>query len=182
MKKIMIAAAIVCAAAVSQAASVYWTCKDVEVSTGVAAGGAAYFVNAAVLAQADMLDLAGEGATAVSAALNGSYAFSGADGDYGVGKTDSVENSVLGLGNGKDYKVYLVLFDTATISDSSNFYVTEVKDLSTLEGADDKASVKWGSQEAVGNWNAVSAATPEPTSGLLLLLGMAGLALKRKRA
>ena len=29
-----------------------------------------------------------------------------------------------------------------------------------------------------GNW----AAVPEPTSGLLLLLGMAGLALKRKRA
>ncbi|MBR4616199.1 MAG: PEP-CTERM sorting domain-containing protein [Kiritimatiellae bacterium] len=28
------------------------------------------------------------------------------------------------------------------------------------------------------NW----AAVPEPTSGLLLLLGMAGLALKRKRA
>ena len=30
----------------------------------------------------------------------------------------------------------------------------------------------------VGKWSAV----PEPTSGLLLLLGMAGLALKRKRA
>ncbi len=37
---------------------------------------------------------------------------------------------------------------------------------------------------AVGTWSAKSAtqAAPEPTSGLLLLLGMAGLALKRKRA
>ena len=32
----------------------------------------------------------------------------------------------------------------------------------------------------VGGWTA--AAVPEPTSGLLMLLGMAGLALKRKRA
>ena len=32
-----------------------------------------------------------------------------------------------------------------------------------------------------GNW-ALAQAVPEPTSGLLLLLGMAGLALKRKRA
>ena len=34
---------------------------------------------------------------------------------------------------------------------------------------------------AAGGWAAASAA-PEPTSGLLLLLGMAGLALKRKKA
>lgn len=34
-----------------------------------------------------------------------------------------------------------------------------------------------------GNWQmAQAAAVPEPTSGLLLLLGVAGLALKRKRA
>ncbi|MBR3923740.1 MAG: PEP-CTERM sorting domain-containing protein [Kiritimatiellae bacterium] len=33
----------------------------------------------------------------------------------------------------------------------------------------------------MAGWTEVSAA-PEPTSGLLLLLGMAGLALRRKRA
>lgn len=31
-------------------------------------------------------------------------------------------------------------------------------------------------------WIAAAEPTPEPTSGLLLLLGVAGLALKRKRA
>lgn len=35
----------------------------------------------------------------------------------------------------------------------------------------------------INNWSSVAAqSVPEPTSGLLLLLGMAGLALKRKRA
>ena len=33
-----------------------------------------------------------------------------------------------------------------------------------------------------GSWNYTANAVPEPTSGLLLLLGVAGLALKRKRA
>jgi len=33
-----------------------------------------------------------------------------------------------------------------------------------------------------GQWSSMSTATPEPTSGLLLLIGMAGLALRRRRA
>ena len=44
------------------------------------------------------------------------------------------------------------------------------------------ATIQFGNMQSAtqnaGNW----AAVPEPTSGLLLLLGMAGLALKRKRA
>ena len=35
---------------------------------------------------------------------------------------------------------------------------------------------------ATGNFNAISEVVPEPTSGLLMLLGMAGLALRRRRA
>ena len=35
---------------------------------------------------------------------------------------------------------------------------------------------------SVGGWTAAGGAIPEPTSGLLMLLGLAGLALKRKRA
>ncbi len=45
---------------------------------------------------------------------------------------------------------------------------------------------KWvqgfATSSSIDNWNVQPAPIPEPTSGLLMLLGMAGLALKRKRA
>ena len=76
-----------------------------------------------------------------------------------------------------------MIFDTATVTDASKFYVTPAKGLVTMSG-DFTASMAFGSQSTnsknAANWSAVAA--PEPTSGILLLLGMAGLALKRKRA
>ena len=185
MKKLIVAAAIVCAAVITQAASVSWTCKEVMNSTGAEASGLAFFVNAATLDRADALALAGKGASAISSALEGFYSYMGSEGTFSVGKSDAVANATLGLKDGQDQNAYLIIFDTATITDSSKFFVTETKNVLTLTGADDVASIKWGSQleatTASGVWGSASS-VPEPTSGLLLLLGMAGLALKRKRA
>ena len=55
----------------------------------------------------------------------------------------------------------------------------------TLSGRLESAAESLGSNTTIANSTLSSAtwtAVPEPTSGLLLLLGMAGLALKRKRA
>ena len=79
-----------------------------------------------------------------------------------------------------------MIFDTSTITDASKFYVTEVKNFDTYAGADDVVQVKWGDQSeriaaaGAGAW--ASASVPEPTSGLLMLVGLAGLALRRRRA
>ena len=58
-----------------------------------------------------------------------------------------------------------------------------MKYLSEFAGTSSQ-SLKFGSQstasQAAGAWTSVN--VPEPTSGLLMLLGMAGLALRRKRA
>ena len=185
MKKLMFMLGALVVAATVQAASVSWTCTYVsEGSTDVS--GLAYFVNAAELAQADALALQGKGADAISSALSGFYSFTGSDGTFTVKKANAVANATLGLSDATASSAYLVIFDTSTITDASKFYVTEVKNFDTYAGADDVVQVKWGDQSeriaaaGAGAW--ASASVPEPTSGLLMLVGLAGLALRRRRA
>ena len=186
MKKLMFMLAAVAMAACAQAASVYWTCTYVaKGADNYVDNGLAFFVNAATLSQSDMLALEGKGATAISSALSGMYSYTGgSDGKYSVAKADAVANATLGLSDATASQAYLVIFDTATITDSSNFYVTEVKSFNTYSGTEIQ-QVKWGDQEtassAAGAWHS-AAAVPEPTSGLLMLIGLAGLALRRRRA
>ena len=185
MKKLMFMLAAVAMAACAQAASVYWTCTYVaKGAENYVDNGLAFFVNAATLSQSEMLALEGKGASAISSALSGMYSYTGgSDGKYSVAKASAVANSTLGLTDGTASQAYLVIFDTATITDSSNFYVTEVANFAALSGTE-TASIKWGDQEtassAAGAWKAVN--VPEPTSGLLMLVGLAGLALRRRRA
>lgn len=184
MQKLMFMLAAVVMAVGVQGASVWWTCAGVVNGDGASVSGLAYFVNAATLSHDDALALKGKGAAAILEALGSSYSFSGSSGNYNVTKANAVANTTLGLSaDGGEYDVYLVLFDTATITDGSNFYVTDVKSLTAYAGAEDVSSVKWGNLASAtgvsGAW--VSASVPEPTSGLLMLVGLAGLALRRRR-
>lgn len=185
MKKLMFMLAAVAIAATTQAASVYWTCTNVKDSSGNAVSGLAYFLTTDMLSYSDAQALAGKGADAITTALGSAYSYSGTSGAFGKASGAAVANATLGLADSSDYTAYLMIFDTATVTDASNFYLTTTKALSTLEGADDLAQVKWGTQstpsQAAGAWKAVSD-VPEPTSGLLMLVGLAGLALRRKRA
>ena len=67
-----------------------------------------------------------------------------------------------------------------TIEDGGKTFTSSTKNVLAQESA--TASIGFGNMQSAtqnaSNWQSV----PEPTSGLLMLLGMAGLALKRKRA
>ena len=186
MKKLMFMLAAAVAVVSAQAASVNWTCTNVKDGSGNAINGVAYFINAATLSQDAFKALSG--ADAFNTALSGMYSYTpssvGNDaGKYTVDSAHAVNNATLGLSDATAYSVYLAVFDTATITDSSKYYLTDAKDLTTLSGTS-SASLKFGNQstpsQAAGAWGSVN--VPEPTSGLLMLVGLAGLALRRRRA
>lgn len=184
MKKLVFMLAAAVAVVSAQAASVNWTCTNVKDGSGNAINGVAYFINAATLSQSAFAALSG--ADAFNTALSGMYSYTPSEaGKYTIATTAAIANADLGLSDATAYSVYLAIFDTSAITDSSKYYLTEVKDLQTLSGTLTQ-QIKWGSQstasQASGAWSSVKGDIPEPTSGLLMLIGLAGLALRRKRA
>ena len=74
--------------------------------------------------------------------------------------------------------------DLFVADETYNFYFTSTDAAGNTYQSETVSALAWAvgsgsfSFEGNGTWSAV----PEPTSGLLMLLGMAGLALRRKRA
>ena len=189
MKKLMIAAAIVCAAAFAHGATASWLLSDLVDKNGSAASGYAYTfttanttidaVTAALVATTD--------AATFSAALTSLGYVSQLSGSVSSGVYSSGDKvlSEAGIPTNTRQQLFSVVIDTATLTDESNWYITG---LSNKTKTAEYTLSDEGSSTA-SNWTAVKAASepipggvPEPTSGLLVLLGVAGLALKRKRA
>ena len=185
MKKLIIAAAAVCTAVFAQAAAANWkaSAKDMYNGTGSTEdtalfAGTAYLFDAGVTSQAALYDLIA-GGTAISSSTAGyvtSLSF-----DEGAAPTTAY---AYGEQGGGTYTYYFVIVD------SDKAYFSNEKAVAA-NGTATAKTVSFGSQsgssalpgtgfQGAGAWS--STAVPEPTSGLLLLLGMAGLALRRKRA
>ena len=180
MKKIMIAAVIVCAAAMSQAAALNWASyayhNDGAADADWFTGGQGYLVlvtDAVKFAVADDLTITG------GTLLTGEGSRSAYDGGYVFG---AIDGSAFGAEDGVKYTFAILATDKGT----SSALPTD-----GLYGYDGFYEVTWN-KDTGASWDpsedhmaAVTTAVqsvPEPTSGLLLLLGVAGLALKRKRA
>jgi len=146
MKKLMIAAAIVCAAAFAQAASIGWAFSVVD----------------------NILNPAG------TTAWNGQMTIACVD--LGFNQTVQVENGSFSEYFYIDSGEYTPYTFVLTGKDGSYTY--------SQSKAETGDSFFGGYVMFAGGnaWTKGPDPTPEPTSAMLMLLGVAGLALKRKRA
>lgn len=171
MKKLIVAAAIACAAAVTQASTVNWGLSG-NLDETKFASGTAYLICVNDLAKPTFSDDAGaatwfsdnKGSLATKAFRSGTI-------NSGAVTESEVIESPTGR---KNY--YLVLVD----STDSYIAVSTTTKAINIQAGTMNVSATWLASTQMTSF--ATSSVPEPTSGLLLLLGVAGLALKRTRA
>ena len=188
MKKLMIMAFAAVSAVAVHAATVSWTITNVAYDSTASTGTAYVFFVAGATADTSWVSaLDGQtGATIASAVAAHTAVISYTPNNagtysYTTGQGFTLKtNTELGLTGNTQYTAYAVIFNTEEIANGSHFMVTGTRTATTYEdSSSSNRSFQIGSQSSA-TW--YTAAIPEPTSGMLLLIGMAGLALKRKRA
>ena len=174
MKKLLIAAIVGISAVIANAAFAEWSAAELY---GYDTGS--YAPSSYLIYAFDTSALNRDNAItqfSVADFTNLSLGFAADDYDSG-----EAVGTITGYANGAAVNAYLVIFNSDDTATATQMYVSAVE-TSSIGAAGQSAypSFDLSSTASAGNWTAV--AVPEPTSGLLLLLGMAGLALKRKRA
>lgn len=181
MKKIMIALAAVAMAAGLQAATVTWTLTNVYAGDTLVDNTYSAYLFTTATASLDSWASLKDAAAVKAQAADGYKLTWTAAGKYSNSTATDITvinaGSELGLVGGQSYDFYAIV-----VSSDGAYYTTATKNVALSAGTEN-ATMSFGSQKTATQgktdaWTAV----PEPTSGLLLLLGMAGLALKRKRA
>ena len=193
MKKLMIAFAVAAVAVIGNAASVNWGAGTVTEPGGATANKSVTgYLFVLTADQYSALNTAYGTATGASAGEKMANTVWNAYGDklgdaYASGTT-SKKGALTLIDDSKSYgasdSAYAALIYTYGTGDDLQ-YIGNIGSV-TFDSAMDvdvssmSISLFGDSSKGATAWTA--AAVPEPTSGLLLLLGMAGLALKRKRA
>ena len=187
MKKIIVAACAIALVGLTQAATVGWGYGGAISNTDAKGSAYAFFligqngvtsesqIAAMVAAGTDVSSYVfGSGTTTANGTVNVTPANSGKS--ITVSETTTVEG-------------FMVIFDNAVVADATKYLVIGNDDCGTANGfsksvGTSTATVSFAAGNVANyvnntsNWQAI----PEPTSGLLMLVGLGALALRRRRA
>ena len=185
MKKIVVAVAMFCVNLIANAGSVMWGSTTIYNASGAKVKNTATMY-VYILTDADAYaaltdvwatygnDVKAGGSSATSKATSNnltSKATANAPNGTATANTTYYAAIIATYGTGDDMKYYVEKATATTGDDGNGTYQFGT-------GALDSAAAAAGAWKSAGG----SSPVPEPTSGLLMLLGVAGLALKRKRA
>ena len=185
MKKLMIILAAIAMAASVNAANVMWSAANVfemGSSTTKATGYTAFFLSTVDMFNGETQLVKGyslEAATASLAAGDISFLETYATSSKALSNGSGAATATTQASNGQSWTGYLVILD-GTLESAEYAYITSTATKAT-GATGGQATLMFASNpgtQTAGNWYAV----PEPTSGLLMLVGLAGLALRRRRA
>ena len=186
MKKLIVFGFAIMAAVVANAASFSWMATNIpKVDGNSSVGLTAYLIDSSKVSRADMITAltAGDFSKLTDAATLYSTPTiaQGTTGLSRINVTGGTSSTTV-----TSYDAYTVVLDGAKGS-ANNFFVTQ-----ELTGIDNPGYVDPISGEpGLGNVNmsfgtqagkAWTAVAPEPTSGLLMLVGLSALALRRRKA
>ena len=182
MKKLLIMATAALIGVAVQAATCSWAIWDglyEKGTTSKANGYAVYFFDDAAFSRADAL-------TKLTAS-DLTFLTSGFEAEYAADNGSAELNDAGNFGNSYTIDSYMVILNAETVADATYAYLSATTEMAsdTTGGAGQSAMVEFDAQlgmQTASNWISLGGEpVPEPTSGLLLLVGGALLALKRRR-
>ena len=181
MKKLLIAAIVAGAAICSQAAKINWAISCVDDETLATQGYAVYVCNTAVAGATltGVGDLASYmlGSSGNTGVLDEGFWGTGTDGTV-IGLSDDLDGQMQDL-------TYVIVNGDASgywmQNSSGEVYTTNTEPVWSEEDVWELVSTTEATKWSTGPTPTPTPTIPEPTSGLLLLVGVAGLALRRKQ-
>ena len=179
MKKLVIAAFAAMLGIAANAAAVEWTMTGVTDSPDAAkaAGWAVYVMDGSTF---DAFAALGGDKAAAYAAANALYS-----GATAAARGGAVNASIINgdYAAGQTVSSYMVIFNNTSAADAT-YYAYSAAGSTTIAASGADGSISFGTfadaTSTTGGWT--TTAVPEPTSGLLMLVGLGALALRRRRA